>query len=290
MKRLVPRVLVLLLLAAACVAPLPAAAQPESTAASPAAGVRRIADLPYGPDPRQRMDVYLPASAEAAPVLVMVHGGAWMFGDKAAASVVGPKVEHWVRERGFVLVSVGYRFVPQVDVSQQAQDVARALAAVQSQAPSWGGDPARVVLMGHSAGAHLVALLAASAPLARQEGVRPWLGTVALDSAALDTAALMRRPHLRFYDRVFGADPAFWRRVSPTDQLAPGTAPLLLVCSTQRRDGSCAQARAFADRVAASGGRAELLPQDLSHGEIDAELGLPGGYTSAVDGFIRSLR
>ncbi|MGP2478147.1 hypothetical protein ACTUQZ_14940, partial [Listeria monocytogenes] len=87
MKRLVPRVLVLLL-AKACAAPLPAAAPPESTAASPAAGVRRIADLPYGPDPRQRMDVYLPASAEAAPVLVMVHGGAWMFGDKAAASVV----------------------------------------------------------------------------------------------------------------------------------------------------------------------------------------------------------
>jgi len=289
MKRLLPFGFALLL-AAVGATTLPAAAQPEAAAAAPVAGVRRIADLPYGPDPRQRMDVYLPANARTAPVLVMVHGGAWMFGDKAAASVVGPKIEHWVREQGFVLVSVGYRFVPQVDVAQQAQDVARALAAVQSQAPSWGGDPSRVVLMGHSAGAHLVALLAASAPLARQQGARPWLGTVALDSAALDTAALMERPHLRFYDRVFGADPAFWRRVSPTEQLAPGTAPLLLVCSTQRRDGSCAQARAFADRVTARGGHAELLPQDLSHGAIDAELGLPGGYTSAVDGFIRSLR
>lgn len=270
---------------------LPAMAQQQGAPGSPA-GVRRLADLPYGPDARQRMDVYLPANAPAgrgAPVLVMVHGGAWMLGDKAAASVVDRKVAHWVVDQGFVLVSVGYRFVPQVDVLQQAQDVARAVATAQAAAPSWGGDAGRFVLMGHSAGAHLVALLAASPDIARQQGVRPWLGTVALDSAALDTAALMRRRHLGFYDRVFGSDPALWRAVSPTDTLAPGAAPMLLVCSTQRRDGSCGQAQQFAGRVAATGARAEVLPEDLSHAQINAELGLPGGYTAAVDAFIGSL-
>lgn len=261
------------------------AQQPEALS-----GVRRLADIPYGPDARQRMDVYLPPNAQGAPVLVMVHGGAWMFGSKAAASVVNAKVTHWVRDQGFILVSVDYRFVPQVDPLQQAQDVARAVATAQASAASWGGDAGRFVLMGHSAGAHLVALLSASPTIAREQGVRPWLGTVVLDSAAVDTTALMQRRHLAFYDRVFGSDPAYWRTVSPTDTLAPGTPPMLLVCSTQRRDGSCTQAKQFAARVAAISGRAELLPQDLSHGQIDAELGLPGAYTAAVDTFIRSLR
>lgn len=276
MKRLLPHCIAWLL----ALALAPAMAQPE---------VRRLADLPYGPEAAQRMDVYLPPNAQGAPVLVMVHGGAWMLGDKAAASVVDLKVEHWVREQGFILVSVAYRFVPQVDVMQQAQDVARAVAAVQAGAPSWGGDAGRLVLMGHSAGAHLVALLSASPGIARQQGARPWLGAVALDSAALDTATLMQRRHLPFYDRVFGSDPAFWRSVSPTDALAPGAPPMLLVCSTQRRDGSCTQASQFAARVKATGGRAEVLPEDLSHAQINAELGLPGAYTSAVDAFIASI-
>ncbi|MDM0003247.1 alpha/beta hydrolase [Variovorax sp. J22G73] len=288
--RLLPRLCAtsLLLLTLAFTAPAPASAQP-------AADVQRLADVPYGPDAAQRMDVYLPKPAQhtadtrGAPVVVMVHGGAWMFGDKEAASVVDLKVAHWVREQGFVLVSVGYRFVPRVDVMQQAQDVARAVAAVQANAASWGGDAARVVLMGHSAGAHLVALLSASPDIARQQGARPWLGAIALDSAALDTAGLMQRRHLNFYDRVFGSDPAFWRSVSPTDALAPGAPPMLLVCSTQRRDGSCTQAQQFAARVTATGGRAEVLPEDLSHAQINAELGQPSTYTAAVDAFVRSV-
>jgi acetyl esterase/lipase len=267
----------------------PAMAQQVGAPVTPT-GVQRLADVPYGPDARQRMDVYLPPNARNAPVLVMVHGGAWMFGNKAAASVVDMKIEHWVRDQGFILVSVGYRFVPQVDVMQQAQDVARAVATAQASAPSWGGDAGRFVLMGHSAGAHLVALISASPDIARQQGARPWLGTVALDSAALDTAALMRRRHMPFYDRVFGNDPAYWRTVSPTDTLASGAPPMLLVCSTQRRDGSCTQASQFATRVTAIGGRAEVVPEDLTHAQIDAELGLPGAYTASVDAFIRSLR
>ncbi|WP_445289609.1 alpha/beta hydrolase [Variovorax atrisoli] len=266
------------------------AQQPDGETITPPAGMRLLANQPYGPDPRQRMDVYLPPKMQqGAPMLVMVHGGAWMFGDKAAASVVDRKVEHWVREQGFILVSVSYRFVPQVDVMQQAQDVARAVATAQANAPSWGGDAGRIVLMGHSAGAHLAALVSASPSIARQQGARPWLGTVALDSAALDTAELMQRRHMPFYDRVFGADPAFWRSVSPTDALASGAPPMLLVCSTQRRDGSCAQARQFAARIAATGGRAEVAPEDLSHAQINAELGLPGAYTTTVDAFVRSL-
>ena len=115
-----------------------------------------------------------------------------------------------------------------------------------------------------------------------------------LDSAALDTMGLMERPHLRLYDRAFGGDPAVWRASSPTAALSalqPGApiAPLLLVCSQPRRDGSCAQSEAFAQRVRAAGGRAEVLPQDLDHNGINAELGLPGRYTEEVDRFLASV-
>lgn len=254
------------------------------------AGVVRDAGLPYDPDPAQRIDAYRPAQARQTPVLVMVHGGGWMYGDKAAASVVDAKIDHWVRERGFVFVSVGYRLVPQVTVLQQAEDIARALALVQAQAGAWGADPRQVVLMGHSAGAHLVALLSAAPDLARAQGARSWRATIALDSAALDTAALMQRRHLPLYDRAFGPDPALWTQVSPTARLSPGGPPMLLVCSAPRRDDACGQSQRFAQAVRAVGGNAEVLPLQLDHGQINAELGLPGTYTEAVDRFIDRYR
>lgn len=252
-------------------------------------GVRRLEDIAYGPEPRQRMDVYLPAEPSCAPILLMVHGGAWMVGNKASPQVVNQKLKHWVRDRGFIFVSIDYRLVPAVDPVTQAQDVALAMAKVQTMAASWGGDPQRLVLMGHSAGAHLVALLSANPALAARQGAQPWLGSVVLDSAALDTSGLMQRPHMRFYDRAFGSDPDAWRRASPTDQIGAASKPMLLVCSSRRMDHSCEQSEAFAHRIVEAGGSARVLPQDLTHMQVNAELGLPGNYTQAVDAFIASI-
>ena len=274
-------------------AALPACAQPGRLAralerAPQLGGVRSLPDLPYGPDARQRMDVYLPADAapRLRPMIVFVHGGTWMRGDRRTAQRGQAKLSHWVAERGWVFVSLDYRMVPQVSVADQLADVAKGFATAQASARDWGVDPARVVLMGHSAGAHLVALLAANPQQAGGPGVAPWRTTVVLDSAALNVPAVMRRRHARFYDQVFGSDPAFWRRMSPEQVLRPGAAPLLLVCSTQRRDDPCAQARGFAGAAARLGVRTELLPQDLSHAEINQSLGQSGAYTDAVDRFL----
>lgn len=251
-------------------------------------GVQRLSDIAYGTEARQRFDVYLPAHARRAPIIVTVHGGAWMIGNKSLPQVVENKVAHWVT-RGAILVSINYRLVPQVHPAEQADDVAHALAKVQALAPAWGGDPDRVVLMGHSAGAHLVALVGASPLRAQRAGARPWLGTVALDSAALNLTGLMHQPHARFYDRAFGTDPAQWPDVSPIDALAAGAPPMLLVCSTQRPDHSCAQSAAFAARANARGVRASVSAQDVSHREVNATLGLPGSETKAVDAFLASI-
>ena len=299
--------------------PLLATAQVDGSAPAPlrnaAPPAHKLADVPYGADRRQRLDVYLPNApaapaapsaagptaprSAAAPVLLMVHGGAWSMGDKAHVRVVDEKVARWV-PRGWVVVSANYRLLPAADVLQQARDVASALAFVQRSATQWGADASRVVLMGHSAGAHLAALVSTSPVHAQQAGAGPWLGIVALDSAALDVPALMQARHAAFYDGVCGADPAFWRAASPAHglpELPPGATassqrvpvPFLLVCSSLRPDGACRQADAMARRLQAHGGRAEVLPQALSHGDINARLGLEGDYTRAVEAFLASL-
>jgi arylformamidase len=251
-------------------------------------GVRLLPNVPYGEEAQQRMDVYVPSRARRAPVLFMVHGGAWRFGDKTNGRVVTNKLARWA-PRGFVFVSVDYRLLPGADPLRQADDVARALAAVQAQATRWGADPGKVILMGHSAGAHLVALLSAAPAKAYALGVKPWLGSVILDSAALDVEAIMQRRHLPLYDRAFGGDPGYWRSASAVRQLSSSAAPMLLVCSERRMDDSCGMARQFADKAASVGGRTSVLPQDLSHREINEDLGRPGAYTDAVEAFLRTL-
>lgn len=249
--------------------------------------VQLLRDLRYGDHERQRLDVYRPAHAQGAATVFMVHGGGWAHGDKAMDSVVKHKVQAWV-PRGVVVVSVNYRLLPQAAPLEQARDVARALAFAQSRSVEWGGDPARFVLMGHSAGAHLVALLDATPALAAEAGATRWLGSVLLDSAALDVPALMQARHLRLFDRAFGRDPAAWRAASPWHRLAARGAPLLAVCST-RRDEACPQARHYVEKAQSFGSRASVLPQDLSHRDINLQLGEPGAYTGAVESFLRSL-
>lgn len=251
------------------------------------AGVRVVRDLAYGDDPRQRFDVYAPPGAHAAPVILMVHGGAWRLGDKAMRNVVENKVAYWV-PRGFVVISVDYRMLPDTLPLAQAGDVARALAAAQRRAGEWGADPSRFVLMGHSAGAHLVTLLTAEPGLAAAQGARPWRGTVSLDSACLDVVQTMQARHLPLYDKAFGSDPAAWLAVSPMQQMRSGMVPVLAVCSSRRRD-SCPQAHAFAAGARGLGSRASVLEEDLSHEQINQTLGEASAYTASVDGFIRRL-
>lgn len=264
-----------------------AAAQNGDTPDPPTHLAPSVRDLAYGADPRQRMDVYLPTKPFNAPVVLMVHGGGWRWGDKESSSVVDNKAARWVA-RGFVFVSINNRLLPQADPLEQARDVAQALAVAQAKAPSWGGDPARFILMGHSAGAHLVALVNASPDLGAQAGAKAWLGTVALDSAAVDVSPIMQGKHFRLYDAAFGTDPVFWRAVSPVQQLTGVAKPMLAVCSSRRSD-SCAQADLFAARAAELGVRAQVLRQDLSHRDINQALGLPGPYTEAVEAFMASL-
>jgi alpha/beta superfamily hydrolase len=136
--------------------------------------VKAQLDVSYGADPAQRMDVYMPAARNGhapMPVIFMVHGGAWMIGDKSTANVVMNKITRWI-PKGYVVVCPNYRMLPKTDVQGEVDDVGKALAYAQAAA-DWGGDASRFVLMGHSAGAHLVSLMSAAPELALNQGPAP---------------------------------------------------------------------------------------------------------------------
>lgn len=241
-------------------------------------------DLAYGNDPLQRVDIYWPAERKPVAVIVMVHGGGWERGDKRSPGVIENKIAHWL-PRGFALVSVNYRMLPDTRPDAQVEDVARAVAFAQAQVAQRGGGVSRLVLMGHSAGAHLVALLAAQPAVATRHGVRPWAATVSLDSAAMDVPGIMSRPHLRLYDEAFGSDPAYWARVSPLQSLTTRMPPLLAVCSSSRRL-ACPHNRALVQKAQQLGGTAQVLAVEMSHAQINRDLGVASDYTSNVDRFI----
>jgi len=263
-----------------------ASRQPAAHAPTLPAGARALRDIVYGDDPRQRFDVYLPAQPHAAPIILFVHGGGWVNGNKDNPGVVENKAAYWL-PKGYLLVSTNYRMLPDTAPLDQARDVARALAAVQKRAAEWGGDASRVLLMGHSAGAHLAALVGASTSLWREAGAMKPRGVVSLDSGALDVPDLMKRPRIPpLYHRAFGNEAKDWVAASPHHQLTRDAVPMLLVCSTRRPD-ACLQSRAMVEKARSLGVVMVLLPENLSHIEVNRELGLPSAYTEAVAAFAR---
>ena len=252
--------------------------------------VQTLKNVAYGPHPQQVMDVYFPVKAltdkTPAPLIVMVHGGAWSRGDKNNASVVKNKMDYWTKQN-WIFISINYRLVPDVTVQQQTQDIAEALIYIQKQAPNWHADSKRLVLMGHSSGAHLVSLLT-TRPLWLTSQPKPWRATVALDSAAYHVEKIMQTRHARLYDQAFGDQPSNWRALSPTFQLQQALPAFLAVCSTTRPDQPCAQAQQFIQQAQKLGTKVQLLPLPLSHIEINKSLGKNNPYTQAVNQFIQS--
>lgn len=250
--------------------------------------VKLYKDISYGTDRAHKLDVYTRDEFRNAPVIFMVHGGAWKLGDKESSSVIKNKIERWL-PAGFVFISINYRLLPRAtDPLQQADDVRNALITAQQKAVNWGGDPEKFILMGHSAGAHLTGLVAASLNKHISAGGKPWLGTVFLDSAALDVPAIMKKRHYDFYDDAFGSNPGFWVSASPYHQLKSDAPSVLITCSSSRR-GACEQANAYADKASSLGVRSSVISKDLSHKEMNENLGDSNDYTVSVEAFFSSI-
>lgn len=126
-------------------------------------------NVPYAkpPQERQLLDVYAPSNAAKAPVIVWVHGGGWMRGSK---DDMHHKPAAFLA-KGFLFVPVNYRFIPAVKMGDIIRDVAKSVGWVRNNITRHGGDPDRLFLMGHSAGAQLAAILCADPQWLQAEGV-----------------------------------------------------------------------------------------------------------------------
>nr|WP_245804482.1 alpha/beta hydrolase [Erythrobacter tepidarius] len=252
--------------------------------------------LAYGSDRLQTLDLWVPKGAKRAPLVLFVHGGGWKRGSKSNA--MSRSLPGHMLEQGYAFASIDYRLVPAASVEQQAADVAAALAHVLKRADELGIDRGRVVLTGHSAGAHLVALVgtdesylkAAGLSFADIDGVMP------NDGAAYDVAAQMKRagPMMKStYEQAFGTDPARQRALSPTLHAAAPNAPAFLLLHVQREDG-IAQARALAEALRQGGSEVEVagFPGEglLGHMEINRKLGEPDyPATPVMDAWLKKV-
>lgn len=272
------------LIAAALIATLSSA-----SAAAPA-------QYAYGSAPLQTLDFWPAAASRAAPLIVFVHGGGWKRGDKVSAT--GPqKVDHW-SGAGYAFASIDYRLVPAATVEQQAADVAASIAWLRAHAASMGIDPARIVLMGHSAGAHLAALVGTDPHYLAAAGLSlsDLRGVIALDGAAYDVTRqfasagpLMRRT----YREAFGNDPARQRALSPTLQAAAPNAPAFLLIYIDRPD-SRTQAEELGAALTQAGTPAQVTGVGgtglRGHRELNTSLGnIDAPATAIVDAWLRKL-
>lgn len=244
-------------------------------------------EIAYGAAELQKLDFYKGAKADA-PLVVFIHGGGWKRGDKGNATGA-EKVAHFTG-RGFAFASINYRLVPGATVEQQAQDVADGLAYLVQHARALGFDPGRVVVMGHSAGAHLAALVATDPRYLQKAG---WgldriAGVVLLDGAAYDVPRQMDEgPRVmgKTYQAAFGSDPARQRALSPTLQAAAPNARDFLILHVQREDGT-RQSEALGRVLKAAGARVTVQGFEgrglRGHMQINRQLGDPNYPATAV--------
>lgn len=184
-------------------------------------GFRKVADIAYGGDPRQRLDLYLPDSPDPERrVLVFFYGGAWTSGRKEEYLFVGQALA----AAGFLAVIADYRLSPNPRFPGFVEDGARAMRWVQHTIASHGGDAARLFLAGHSAGAHIALMLAAGTPYLRAGGFdRTRLRGVIGISGPYDFLPI-RSPEVR--DVFAGSDPA---STQPINFVTSGLPPALLL-------------------------------------------------------------
>jgi acetyl esterase/lipase len=186
------------------------------------AGARPQRDVAYGELPAQRLDVYAPDGASGAPVVVFVYGGRWQRGTRAQYAFVGEALSR----RGIVTMVIDYRHGEDGGFPAFVADVASAVRWARDHATEFGGDPARLHLAGHSAGAHIAALVATDARYLKVHGMAPrdLAGVIGMagpyDFAPITDADLQR---------IFGRTPEEWAASQPIGFVDGDEPPFLLL-------------------------------------------------------------
>lgn len=250
---------------------------------------------------RQVLDVYAPDNARNLPVVFWIHGGGWQAGDKTDVQIK-PRV---FGEQGFVFVSTNHRFWPKVEMGDLIRDVAKALGWVHKNIAGYGGDPKRIFVMGHSAGAQLAALLCTDERYLKAEGVAfdVLKGCVPVDGDTYDIPAIIMTAEMRqtvhnlplpeFGHRVkFGNDPKKHRDFSAVTHVAKGKGiPPFLILHVAGHPDVTAQAQRFGAVLKAAEVPVMVFgASETTHSKLNADLGRADDpATKALFNFLRPL-
>lgn len=243
--------------------------------------------ISYGSHERQSVDYYPAASAQRPPLVLFVHGGGWAFGNRGQA--VGAKPA-WLTTHGYAFASAGYRVLPEAPVEEQARDVAAAIRAMRAEAARLGFDPDRIVLMGHSAGAHLAALVATD-PAYGVADLSALKGVILLDGAGYDVARNMAGDRVKagaLYRSAFGDDPARQRALSPVTHAAAPNAPNWLILHVADRPASAEQSRLLGQALLNARASVDVVGvANSDHGRLNREIGTPNDVaTGEIETFL----
>ena len=235
---------------------------------------------------RQVLDVYSPTNAKNLPVVFWIHGGGWQMGDKSSVQI---KPQAFM-DKGFVFVSTNYRLLPNVDMETIVRDIARSIHWVHDHIAEYGGDPNRLFVMGHSAGAQLAALVCIDDRYLKAEGLSFAIlkGCVPVDGdtydvpAIIETAETRRRVHgqpqaKNGHREKFGNDPAKHRDLSAVTHVAKDKSiPPFLIIHVADHPDTTAQAQRLASVLKNAGVTVKVYGgQETNHNKINADLGVP---------------
>ena len=242
---------------------------------------------------RRVLDVYSPPQARDFPVVFWMHGGGWQAGEKSS-------VDHkpkWFMEQGFLFVSTNYRLLPEVDMGTLIRDCAKSLAWVQKYIAAHGGNPQRILVGGHSAGAHLAAVLCTDERYLTEAGgdFHGLIGCLPVDGdtynvpAIFEVAETRNRAHglpmPNYGHRLkFGDDPAKHRDFSAVTHVAKGKGiPPFLILHVSGHPDTTAQAVHFGNVLkSADVPTTGFGAKDSNHVKLNDDPGLPADHATAT--------
>ena len=234
----------------------------------PYQGVKVERDVKYGAADRNLLDVFMPANASPPrPVLIFVHGGAFVAGDRRESGTpFYDNIMLWAVRNGFVGVNMTYRLAPQAKWPAGAEDIGSAVQWVANNIGGRGGDPARIYLMGHSAGAVHVASYVSHPQFYQVKG--GGIAGAIMVSGLYDLTAMKLGDPERAY---FGDDPSRYAEESSLPGLATTSIPLMIVAAEMDPPAFLRQFELLKDATCkrASGcARTLILPQHSHMSEV----------------------
>jgi acetyl esterase/lipase len=226
--------------------------------------IELMRDIPYAAGARHSLDVCRPKTAAAAPVVVFFYGGGWRSGRKETYRYVARALAR----RGYVSVVPDYRVYPEVKYPDFLDDGARAVRWVKDNAARFGGDPEKIFVMGHSAGAHIAAMLSVDGRWLQKVGLSPSRDIAGLIGIAGPYDFLPLRDGV--YKAIFGGNRA---ETQPVSHVAPGAPAALLVTGEKDNIVDPGNSTRFAERLRAAGNDAtvRIYPR-IGHFAIAAAL------------------